>query len=193
MIMHRRGRRERREDFYSLCVLRVLCGENATVERTEEFRLNLQSEEKRYTALTHDIIGAAITVHRALGPGLLESAYEACLAFELMDAGHHVERQKPLPVVYRDVVVECGYRLDMLVDELVVIELKAVERLLAIHEAQLISYLKLSGMKLGLLMNFNVKYLHTGVRRFANGLPSLEGRKTVSMPADPGAISLPRK
>ena len=105
------------------------------------------------------LIGAAIQVHRALGPGLLESAYEACLAFEIAERGLKVERQKTLPIIYREVELEAGYRLDLVVENSVAVELKAVDRLAAIHEAQLISYLKLSGHKVGLLINFNVKVL----------------------------------
>jgi GxxExxY protein len=112
------------------------------------------------------IIGCAIEVHRELGPGLLESAYEACLAYELAQLGLKVERQKPLPVVYREVKLDCGYRMDMLVEDLVVVELKAVEKLDRIHEAQRLSYLKLSGCRLGLLINFNVRCLKDGIRRF---------------------------
>ena len=106
-----------------------------------------------------------MAVHRELGPGLLESAYEACLAFELVERGLSVERQKALPVKYRGVNVDCGYRIDLLVEGKVIIELKAVERLEPIHEAQLLSYLKLSGCKVGLLINFNVKVLKSGIRR----------------------------
>jgi GxxExxY protein len=120
--------------------------------------------------LTEGIIGAAIAVHRELGPGLLESAYEACLEFELIDRGYRVERQKELPVVYRSVKVDCGYRLDLLVEDKVVIELKAVDALAPIHDAQLISYLKLSGKKVGLLINFNVVQLTKGIRRKVNDL-----------------------
>ena len=115
--------------------------------------------------ITEKVIGAAIAVHRELGPGLLESAYEACLAFELADLGLTVERQKALPVRYRGVKVDCGYRIDLLVEGKVIIELKAVERLEPIHEAQLLSYLKLSGCKVGLLINFNVRVLKDGIRR----------------------------
>ena len=115
--------------------------------------------------ITEKVIGAAIAVHRELGPGLLESAYEACLAFELAELGLTVERQKALPVRYRGVKVDCGYRIDLLVEGKVIIELKAVERLEPIHEAQLLSYLKLSGCKVGLLINFNVRVLKDGVRR----------------------------
>jgi GxxExxY protein len=99
---------------------------------------------------------------------LLESAYEACLAFELADRGLSVERQKALPVIYRAINLDCGYRLDLLVEEKVIIEIKAVDRLLPIHSAQLLSYLKLSGCKVGLLINFNVKILKNGLRRIIN-------------------------
>jgi GxxExxY protein len=118
--------------------------------------------------ITDTIIGSAIAVHRELGPGLLESSYEACLAFELADRGLSVERQKALPVVYRNVKLDCGYRIDLLVEEKVIVELKAVERVEPIHTAQLLSYLKLSGCKLGLLINFNVKILKNGIRRLIN-------------------------
>jgi GxxExxY protein len=107
--------------------------------------------------LTREIIGAAISVHRELGPGMLESAYEACLAFELIDRGMFVERQKPLPLVYRGQTLDCGSRVDLLVDGLVVVEVKSVERFERVHAAQLLSYLRLSGSKVGLLINFNVK------------------------------------
>ncbi|MGB9594030.1 MAG: GxxExxY protein [Anaerolineae bacterium] len=121
--------------------------------------------------ITEAIIGAAIQVHRSLGPGLLESAYEACLEYELIQKGLRVERQKPLPVVYRDVRLDCGYRIDLLVEDAVVVEIKAVDHLLPIHEAQLLSYLKLSGYQIGLLINFNTRMLKQGIRRFANNLP----------------------
>jgi GxxExxY protein len=111
------------------------------------------------------VIGAAIDVHRELGPGLLESTYEACLAFELSDRGMKVERQKSLPVIYRAVQLDCGYRIDLLIEDAVIVELKAVERIEPIHTAQLLSYLKLSSKKLGLLINFNVMVLKDGVRR----------------------------
>lgn len=126
-------------------------------------------EEKNLNGITESVIGAAIEVHRALGPGLLESAYEACLAFELAQRDLKVQQQAALPVVYRDVKLQCGYRLDLLVEDKVIVEVKAVDRLLPIHEAQLISYLKLSGCKVGLLMNFNVKVLKNGLRRVVNG------------------------
>jgi GxxExxY protein len=123
---------------------------------------------KAINKITETIIGSAIAVHKSLGPGLLESAYEACLAFELADRGLSVERQKALPVIYRDVKLDCGYRIDLLVEEKVIVELKAIDRLLPIHSAQLFSYLKLSDCKVGLLINFNVKILKSGLRRIIN-------------------------
>lgn len=117
--------------------------------------------------ITEKVIGAAILVHKALGPGLLESAYEACLAFELVDRGLNVEQQKPLPVVYRDVRLECGYRLDLVVEDAVIVEIKSIEAILPIHKAQLLSYLKLSGCNIGLLINFNVSLLKEGIVRLA--------------------------
>jgi GxxExxY protein len=116
--------------------------------------------------LTRDVIGAAIEVHRLLGPGLLESAYEECLARELVLRGIRFERQKPAPIVYKDVKLECGYRMDFLVDGRVVVELKAVEALAPVHEAIVLTYLRLSGCSLGLLVNFNVRILKEGIHRF---------------------------
>jgi len=118
--------------------------------------------------LTKIIIGAAISVHKELGPGLLESAYEACLAYELAERKLRIERQKSLPITYRGVQLDCGYRIDLFVEDQVVVELKAVENLEPIHEAQLLSYLKLSRCEVGLLINFNVKVLKDGIRRFVN-------------------------
>ena len=126
---------------------------------------------ERINKLREAIIGAAIEVHKELGPGLLESAYEACLIYELVQRGLRVEKQKELPVVYRGVRVDCGYRLDVLVEDLVILELKSVERLERIHEAQMISYLKLSGKNVGLLINFNVLQLVKGLKRFVHYLP----------------------
>ena len=116
-----------------------------------------------------EIIGAAIEVHRALGPGLLESAYEACLGHELSLRGVAYTRQVALTVRYKGVQLDCGYRLDLLVDELVIVELKAVEALEPIHEAQLLTYLRLKGLWLGLLINFNVPALKQGIKRLVNG------------------------
>ena len=116
--------------------------------------------------ITHQIIGAAIEVHKHLGPGLLESAYEECFAHELQLRNLRVERQKPVPVIYKETKLECGYRLDLLVEGRVVVELKSVEGLGPIHEAIILTYLRMSGHRLGLLINFNVSALKDGVRRF---------------------------
>ncbi|HKW89605.1 MAG TPA: GxxExxY protein [Candidatus Acidoferrales bacterium] len=115
--------------------------------------------------LTHEIIAAAIEVHRTLGPGLLESAYEECLARELSLRGIPCERQKPLPVVYKDIKLDCGYRIDLLVQKKVVLELKFVEGLAPIHEAIVLTYLRMSGCRIGLLINFNVPVLREGIKR----------------------------
>ena len=116
-------------------------------------------------ALSKSIIGAAIEVHRELGPGLLESAYEHCLAFELSERGHTVERQKLVPVEYKTIDVDAGFRLDLLVDRKIIVELKSVDVIAPIHKAQLMTYLKLTRLKVGLLMNFNVKILRHGLHR----------------------------
>jgi GxxExxY protein len=116
--------------------------------------------------LTKRIIGAAIKVHRHLEPGLLESAYETCLAYEMEHLGLAVERQKTLPLVYKEIRLEQGYRLDLLVEQKVIVELKVVEELTPVHEAQVLSYLRFSGCEVGLLLNFNVKLLKNGIRRF---------------------------
>lgn len=121
--------------------------------------------------ITEAIIGSAINVHKALGPGLLESAYEACLVHDLAQKGLKFEQQKPLPIVYQGVKLECGYRLDLLVENEVIVEIKSVERLLPIHKAQLMSYLKLSGCKVGLLVNFNIEVLKDGIQRVVNNFP----------------------
>ena len=115
------------------------------------------------------VITAAMNVHTTLGPGLLESAYEAWLAHELSKGGYRVECQVPLPVVYDGVKLDLGYRIDMLVEDLVVVEIKAVEAINPVHHAQIISYLKLSGRSLGLLMNFHVAHLKEGIKRFVSG------------------------
>jgi len=118
-----------------------------------------------FGGISEAVIGAAIEVHRESGPGLLESAYESCLAYELHLRGLAVERQKVLPIQYKSVLVEQGYRVDLLVEKAVLIELKSVEQLTRIHESQLISYLRLSGCPIGLLINFNVPILKRGIRR----------------------------
>ena len=120
--------------------------------------------------VTGAIIGAAIEVHRSLGPGLLESAYEECLCEELKLRGIPFDRQRPLPVNYKGRQLDCGYRLDLLVDNAVVVELKAIEALAPIHDAQMLTYLRLGGWKVGLLINFNVPVLREGIRRKVLGL-----------------------
>jgi GxxExxY protein len=121
--------------------------------------------EGHSAARTHDILGAAIEVHRRLGPGLLESAYHACLCRELRFRDIGFQSQVALPITYRDMEVECGYRLDIVVSGAIIIEIKAVAKILPIHRAQVLTYLKLTGLHLGLLMNFNVEVLHLGVQR----------------------------
>ena len=115
--------------------------------------------------LTEKIIGAAIEVHRVLGPGLLESAYEECLCHELRLRGIAFTRQQPLPVVYKGIHLDCGYRLDVVVESQVVVELKTVDRMLPIHEAQILTYLRLAGIHTGLILNFNVPAFHQGIKR----------------------------
>jgi GxxExxY protein len=118
--------------------------------------------------LSKRIIGAAMKVHTALGPGLLESAYEACLCFELEKSRIKVERQKKLPIIYEELRLEEGYRIDILVEGQIVVELKAISKLEPVHEAQLLSYLRLSNCKLGLLLNFHVAHMRDGIRRVIN-------------------------
>ena len=116
------------------------------------------------------VIGIAIEVHSALGPGLLESAYQECLAYKLEEAGFRIEKEKPMPVVFEKVRLDVGYRVDLLVENKLVIELKSVEALNDVHLAQTLTYLKLGKFKLGLLINFNVNLLKNGIRRVVNGL-----------------------
>ena|SRR5690349_24449618 len=128
-------------------------------------------EKDRLDQVTRRIIGAAIEVHKTVGPGLLESACQACLAFELRERGFTVEEQKPLPVVYKKVQLDCGYRMDLLVENEIVVEIKAIEQLAPIHDAQLLSYLRLSGKQVGLLINFHVRVLKNGLKRIVNEFP----------------------
>ena len=114
------------------------------------------------------VVDAAVKIHRTLGPGLLEAVYEGCLIYELRKRGHRVENQLPLPVVYDETCIDLGYRLDLLVNGMVIVEVKAVARLLPIHCAQVLTYLRLSGHRAGLLLNFNVPVLKHGIRRFVN-------------------------
>ncbi|MCB1110881.1 MAG: GxxExxY protein [Chlamydiia bacterium] len=124
-----------------------------------------ESTEREVDPLTGKIIGACIDVHRALGPGLLELTYEECLIYELRLKQLKVDSQKSLPVVYKDVMLDCGYRVDLFVDDQIIVEVKSVASLAQIHEAQLLSYLRLSGCRVGLLINFNVQCLKDGIRR----------------------------
>jgi len=118
--------------------------------------------------VTEKIIGAAIRVHKALGPGLLESSYKECLFYELTKAGLHVEREKPLPLIYDEVRLEIGYRVDLFVEKQIIVELKAVECLNDVHIAQVLTYLKLNNNRIGLLINFNVSMLKNGIKRLIN-------------------------
>jgi GxxExxY protein len=126
------------------------------------------AETQRVNQITETIIGCAIAVHKVLGPGLLESAYEECTCHELSQNALNFRRQVPLPVSYKGVKLDCGYRMDLVVEELVVVEFKTVENLLPVHDAQLLSYLKLSGVPVGLLINFHVPVLKDGLRRIVN-------------------------
>ncbi len=116
--------------------------------------------------ITEKIIGCSIEIHKSLGPGLLESAYEECLCYELNQQGLRTERQKPIAMVYKGIKLECGYRIDVLVEDLVVVELKTVESFSPVHEAQILTYLKFSKKNTGLLINFKVPLLKNGIRRF---------------------------
>jgi GxxExxY protein len=128
--------------------------------------------KERLNSLTREIISASLGVHRELGPGLLESTYDACLAFELSARGLGIERQKALPVTYRGFTLDCGYRLDLLVEGLVVVEVKSVVRFDPVHVAQVLSYLRLTGCRVGLLVNFNVRWLvKEGVKRLVHRFP----------------------
>ena len=118
--------------------------------------------------ISNKIIGFAIEVHKKLGPGLLESAYQECLLYELVNAGFRVEKEKPMPIEYKEVKLHHGYRIDLLVEDKVVIEIKSVETFTDVHFAQVLTYLKLGDYKLGLLINFNVKLLKEGIKRIIN-------------------------
>jgi GxxExxY protein len=124
----------------------------------------------RENDLSELVIGLAMNVHTALGPGLLESAYEECLYYEINQAGLRVEKQKPLPLVYKEVHLECGYRVDLFVENRLIIEIKSLESIHPIHSSQLLTYLKLSNCRLGLILNFNVPQLKDGIKRIVNKL-----------------------
>lgn len=123
---------------------------------------------KALNALTYSVIGSAIKVHRVLGPGLLESAYKAALRDELLHAGMTVDAERPLPVVYEGARIDCGYRVDLVVNDVLIVELKSVQELEPVHVAQVLTYLRLSGLPLALLMNFNRRVLKSGIRRLIN-------------------------
>lgn len=145
----------------------LLMGGGECSFRSEEIKLQkLSMDELNKT--TEAIIGAVIEVHRALGPGVLESAYVACLVYELRERDYKVLQETPLPLICKEVKLDCGYRLDLLVNDAVIVEVKSVESLAPIHDAQLLSYLKLADCKIGLLINFIVKMLKFGVKRLAN-------------------------
>jgi GxxExxY protein len=148
--------------FYCVFAVGFFNAENAEEKMVEKKELDL---------LTEKIIGAAIFVHQKLGPGLLESSYEACLAFEISKRGSFVERQKSVPLIFEGMRLDCAYRIDLLVEKKVVVEVKAIELILPIHKAQLLSYLKLSKCKVGLLINFNVLMLRQGITRVVNEFP----------------------
>ncbi len=126
---------------------------------------NTKGTKVEFDELSNRVIGCAIEVHRNLGPGLLESAYEQCLAHELAKAGIPFALQTAVPVQYKGLALDCGYRLDLLVNDSLIVELKSVEKRLPIHEAQLLTYMKLARVRVGLLINFNVKYLKSGIKR----------------------------
>jgi len=139
-----------------------------------------EQEIVRLNHLTDTIINASIAVHKELGPGMLESTYETCLAYELSQRGLKVVRQKALPLTYRDITLDGGYRLDLLINDSVIVEVKAVDALTGVHEKQLQTYLKLSGLKVGLLINFNVKLLKYGLRRIVNNFPEIETQPVIT-------------
>ena len=138
-----------------------------TAESAEE-TTRREPQRMQENDVTEIIIGSAIKVHKALGPGLLESAYEECLHYELLKTQLKIERQKPLPLIYEEVMLECGYRSDLVVNNKVVVEVKSIEALNDIHLAQILTYLKLANCKVGLLINFNVLKLTDGIRRVVN-------------------------
>ena len=126
----------------------------------------MEEQMEGSSKLTGKIIGCAIEVHKILGPGLLESAYEECLAFELSKVGIGVKRQKPVPVVYKEIKLDCGYRIDLLVENEVIIELKSIDAFAPVHTAQILTYMKFAEKKIGLLINFNVTKLVDGIKRY---------------------------
>ena len=124
--------------------------------------------------ITSDVIAAAIEVHRVLGPGLLESVYLTCLLYELRQRGFKIETQEPQPIVYKGMKLDCGYRLDLVVNDSVIVEVKSVDRLAPIHQAQMITYLRLTGLHVGLLLNFNVPVMREGIKRVLNNATAVD-------------------
>jgi GxxExxY protein len=120
----------------------------------------------KFDELSNKVIGCALEVHKALGPGLMKSVYEKCLSFELTNSGLRNETQKALPVNYKDIQIDCGYRIDILVEDKLIVELKSVDKVLPIHQSQILTYMKLAGVSTGLLLNFNVTKLRDGIKRF---------------------------
>jgi GxxExxY protein len=143
----------------------VLCERSLYHEGHEEHE-GSRKHKVKFDELSHKVLGCAIEVHRELGPGLLESAYEQCLAHELSRAKIPFRRQIELPVEYKQMKLDCGYRIDLLVDDQLIIELKSIDQLLKIHEAQILTYMKLAKVKVGILINFNVEVLRKGIKRF---------------------------
>ncbi len=139
-------------------------------QEIKDVETNMEPQTSREDLLSNEIIAAAIEVHRCLGPGLLESAYDECLCYELADRDIRFERQQRLPISYKGRSVDCSYRLDVVVEGVVILELKAVDHLEPIHTAQMLTYLKLSQLKLGMLINFNVPLLRLGIKRVVNNL-----------------------
>jgi len=161
-MVHRRDAKDAKKKCFSLAVERPA---------REKYLSPLGDRNKvDINTLSSKIIGAAIEVHKALGPGLLESAYEECLCYELSLQGLSVARQQPLPVKYKGKKLDCGYRLDTVVENAIILELKSCEKIEPIHKAQLLTYLKLSGLSLGLLLNFNVPVMRDGIVRIVNKL-----------------------
>ena len=148
-------------------------------------------ETRKLWDLSERVLGACIDVHRHLGPGLLESAYEQCLCHELSLMGLSFARQRPLPVTYKGVTLDCGYRLDVVVEEKLVLELKAVDHLLPVHKAQVLTYLKLAGLSVGLLVNFNTPALRDGIRRLTRGGSDNVRRDRLAAKDDPPESSRP--
>ena len=165
---------------------------NASPESAEGAEERVVRRPQRLERITERIIGAAIEVHRHLGPGLLESAYEECLCYELSQLGLPFERQVHLPISYKGIKLDCGYKMDLVVDDSVVLELKTVDHLLPVHVAQLLTYLKLSGKTVGLLLNFNEPVLRKGIKRLVNHYGDPAETEHTSAPSAPEPLESPR-